>query len=492
MRFLIQLVFVCFLVCFTLSDAFAQTPETINYQAVARNSQTGLELANTPIFISIMIRSNGPNGTIVFQENHSGVSTDDFGLFAIQIGSGSPVIGSLGSINWATGTYWLDSEVDAGDGLQSAGTMQLVSVPYALHARTADNVDDDDADPINELVENLTVTDEGILLLEQNNGTNNFSVDLSTISDGDSDPTNELVNEFSFDQEDRDLFLAQNDGSNFTVNIGGVDDADADPTNELVNDFSFNSATRTLNLAQNDGSSFSANIGGVDDADADPTNEFVESLTFEVDTRILTLTQGEGPTQSVEIPNPDLLWEFNEGPNTVYNDQNKIGIGLDNPNARLTVQAQSSSENGLEIQTNEEDIIFEAGEDGIGLGGENNSNSDVHIEGSKSVSFRNFEGQLLPSELTIEPEDFLVIINFPSILGSSVEVIMPNPADFPGREIIIKRIGAAGSLTLGVLFEFGGANVNGSSPSGQNISPFSTADTRWYVSAGSLGWITLH
>lgn len=491
MKFLFHRTLLTLSMLFFGSGLSAQTPELINYQAVARNTQTGLELANTPIFISCKIRSNGPNGNIVFQENHAGVGTDDFGLFSIQIGSGSPVIGSLANINWSSGTYWLDTEVDAGDGLQSAGTMQLVSVPYALHARTADNVDDADADPENELVEDLSIS-SGTLTLTQNNGASNLSVDLSDFNSNDNDPTNEFVTDFTFNDETRDLTIEQGSGPAFTANIGGVDDADADPTNELVNAFDFNDATRTITLGQNDGSSFSVNIGGVDDADADPTNEFVDNLTFELDSRILTLTQGAGPTQSVEIPNPDLLWLFNEGPNTVYNDQNKIGIGLDNPNARLTVQAQSSSENGLEIQTNEGDVILEAGEAGVGIGGENNSNSDVHIQGSISISTRVVNGQVSTIDLNVLANDHVVIINFPLSNSGSVNVIMPNPADFPGREVIIKRIGQiAPSGGNVVFFDFGGANVNGIAPS-ENIGPFTNIAVKHYLSAGTLGWITLH
>ncbi len=38
-----------------------------------------------------------------------------------------------------------------GSGYQNLSASQLLSVPYALHAKTAENVDDADTDPTNEI-----------------------------------------------------------------------------------------------------------------------------------------------------------------------------------------------------------------------------------------------------------------------------------------------------------------------------------------------------
>jgi hypothetical protein len=49
---------------------------------------------------------------------------------------------SFGKINWANGPYFIKTEIDpnGGSSYSITGTTQLLSVPYALHARTADSI----------------------------------------------------------------------------------------------------------------------------------------------------------------------------------------------------------------------------------------------------------------------------------------------------------------------------------------------------------------
>lgn len=175
-----------------LTEAKAQSPPgLINYQAVARDVNTGTELADREIFLRALVRRGGPSGTIVYQESHTDVETDLFGLFNVQIGAGEVLTGSLIEVDWAADSYWLEIELDAGEGPESAGVMQLVAVPYAFHAETATNVDDADADPNNERItevsynaaeNSVTITEGGI----------DYTADLGPV-DLDIDPTNELI-----------------------------------------------------------------------------------------------------------------------------------------------------------------------------------------------------------------------------------------------------------------------------------------------------------
>ncbi|MCB9192825.1 MAG: hypothetical protein H6602_14280 [Flavobacteriales bacterium] len=118
----------------------AQTaPNLINYQGVARDASGNL-LADQNVGLRIQLRQSAPNGSVVFAETH-GLTTTGFGLFNTQIGSGTAQTGSLGSIDWSNGPYFIEVLMDAtgGTNYQSMGVSQMVSVPYALYAETAGN-----------------------------------------------------------------------------------------------------------------------------------------------------------------------------------------------------------------------------------------------------------------------------------------------------------------------------------------------------------------
>jgi hypothetical protein len=73
-------------------------------------------------------------------ETKSGILSNGLGLFNTQIGSGTPVSGSMAGINWSNGTYFLRVGIDTtnGSNYTTVGApQQLVSVPYALHAASA-------------------------------------------------------------------------------------------------------------------------------------------------------------------------------------------------------------------------------------------------------------------------------------------------------------------------------------------------------------------
>ena len=112
----------------------AQSPEKINYQAVARDI-SGNPLVNQSLNITYEIRQSTPTGTSTYTETHTGISTNQFGLFTAEIGSGTPSVGTFAGINWGAGLYYLYVEVN-GDPM---GTSQLLSVPYALYAKQSAN-----------------------------------------------------------------------------------------------------------------------------------------------------------------------------------------------------------------------------------------------------------------------------------------------------------------------------------------------------------------
>ena len=117
----------------------AQTPQKISYQAVIHNSNNQL-VTNQQTSLRISILHDSVSGTAVYVENHS-PTTNNNGLVSLEIGGGTVVSGSLSSINWSDGSYFIKTETDptGGTNYSISGTNQLLSVPYAMHANTADS-----------------------------------------------------------------------------------------------------------------------------------------------------------------------------------------------------------------------------------------------------------------------------------------------------------------------------------------------------------------
>ena len=111
---------------------FAQSPQSFKYQAVYRDN-TGNIIANRSIAVQIKILQSSATGTEVFTETHN-ISTNAFGLFNIEIGSINAT--DFATIDWANGPYFVNTIIEGTD----FGTSQLLSVPYALHAKTAETI----------------------------------------------------------------------------------------------------------------------------------------------------------------------------------------------------------------------------------------------------------------------------------------------------------------------------------------------------------------
>jgi hypothetical protein len=125
--------------CLAVTQLNAQAPEGINYQAVIRNA-SGTLVANSTVAIRIQLRQGSATGSIVYQERHSTTTTAQ-GLVNLVIGNGTVQSGSFGVINWGSGPYFVNLAVDFSNGTnyQDFGTQQLMSVPFALYAKTAGN-----------------------------------------------------------------------------------------------------------------------------------------------------------------------------------------------------------------------------------------------------------------------------------------------------------------------------------------------------------------
>lgn len=159
-------------------NSFGQGSDGFNYQAVVRDDGGNI-IANQNVSYRLTILEGSASGTEVYSEDHS-VSTDSRGLVNMVIGTGSGP-DDFSAIDWGSSSYFLEVELDetGGNSYTSLGTSEFNSVPYAFHAQTASDVDDADADPVNE-IQSLSISGNNLSISDGN------SVTLPS-SSGDSD-----------------------------------------------------------------------------------------------------------------------------------------------------------------------------------------------------------------------------------------------------------------------------------------------------------------
>jgi hypothetical protein len=171
-------IFSILLIAFAI-QLFSQTPQGFNYSAVARDA-SGKALANRNIAVQMSILKGSVSGTVQYSENHS-LTTDAYGLFNLVVGNGVAQSGNLATINWGADNYFLKTALDANGGTNflTMGTTQLLSVPYALHAKKSDN----GLERISTTGDTLFLTNGNFIVIgnNSNNGNNSGSLVMPTI-----------------------------------------------------------------------------------------------------------------------------------------------------------------------------------------------------------------------------------------------------------------------------------------------------------------------
>jgi len=116
---------------------FAQSPEKMSYQAIVRAQDNSL-VVNSRVSLRIIVHQGTATGTNVYLETHS-VTTNANGLVSLEIGTGTIGTGDFSKIAWDKGPYFIETQVDVkgGSNYNITGVTQLLSVPYALYAKTA-------------------------------------------------------------------------------------------------------------------------------------------------------------------------------------------------------------------------------------------------------------------------------------------------------------------------------------------------------------------
>lgn len=164
-------------------SSWAQSPEKLSYQAVIRNAEGAL-VKSQEVGIQISILAGSVYGASVYVEKQT-ATTNENGLLSIEIGSEEATVlnGDFSQIDWSSDKYLIKTETDPEGGVNYTitGTSQLLSVPYALYAKTAETVTGgvSEIDPLFTESEAANITADHIAVLDNTSGTNTGDQDLT-------------------------------------------------------------------------------------------------------------------------------------------------------------------------------------------------------------------------------------------------------------------------------------------------------------------------
>jgi len=243
--FLKLILFVSLFTVFSKESIAQLPPEAINYQAILRDGETSEVLSNQNVYLYAEYLQ-GPGGGVVYSEEFNAVETNRFGMINLRLGTGSTVSGQFSDIPWSSGSVWLRISVDRGTGMNILQETPFSTVPYAFYAGEAANSSDGDTEDDNEIIEEISLQDDGLLTIVESGQT--FTVDLSDlINDADADPENERVDSLFLDEETAMLTLYES---------GQASEVDLSPLlnnlnpSELIQDLELNG--NTLTITQNE------------------------------------------------------------------------------------------------------------------------------------------------------------------------------------------------------------------------------------------------
>lgn len=423
-----------------------QTPQIINYQAVARDGDTGGELANQQVDVLFKILNDGPGGAILYQETHD-VQTNAFGLVNLQIGAGDPMAGSMEDINWGNGQKWLVVEMDLGEGagFEEVSSSRFISVPYALHAEvagTAVDVDDADADPTNELIDTLLLIDNVLHTYEGGFPEGHLNtIDLSgLVADADADPTNELIDPDNTQLIDTLLFISE----------GGI--------------------THIINLAG------LANYGPwqVGDGTVFNTDAYIGIGTDEPEHKLQVVNNSTNIDDSVAV--------FAESQNPALTSYG-VAARVQGASENRAIYGDAPGNAGVRWAG-----YFDRGDVYVSnrlVVNELNPHSQVHINGSVAGTVR-YE-QSTNGNIELQESDYMVIVDVSNVQGG---VTLPPAVTCEGRIYYIKRTYDTPTNNTLEIAPSGGDTIDGTTfPI--LLSSTSARESRMLVSAGVNGWFVM-
>jgi hypothetical protein len=174
----------------------AQAPEKMSYQAVLRDASNTL-LSNQEVGMQISILQSTISGIAVYTETQT-ATTNTNGLVSIAIGAGTSS-SDFSAIDWSTGPYFIKTATDpsGGSSYTITGTSQIMSVPFAMYAKTsgsaetnATNIDNNKADIAANIIAISANTDKIGITSEQAAAISANTINVSWSNDGQGNITN--------------------------------------------------------------------------------------------------------------------------------------------------------------------------------------------------------------------------------------------------------------------------------------------------------------
>ncbi len=334
---------------FTLTTAalclltLAQTPQSFNYQAVVRGAD-GKILQDSDVSFRFSILEGSAAGAAMYVETQT-VTTNQYGLVNLTIGEGTLVSGDMNAVDWGMEANFLkvDMDVNGGSSFTDMSTQQLVAVPYAMHANTVTNSDNDTTNEYQTLSKSgatITLSDGGgDVVLNDDDATNehqDLSKSGSTISLSDGGSVN-----LDDDDASNELQTLSLSGIDLTLSDGGGTVSIADNDNNSSNELQTISKTGNNVTLSNGGGTIS-----VADNDNDDTNEF-QDLTLSGDSLGLT-------NSSDKVALNGLNHWTKKSDDELYYTQESVGIGTSNPNDgfELDIFSNTDKDGALKIYNN--------------------------------------------------------------------------------------------------------------------------------------------
>ena len=167
------------------ASLYAQAPEKMSYQAVIRNTSNNL-VTGKEVGMKISILQGSISGIAVYVETHTPTSNAN-GLVSLEIGTGTVVSGDFSAIDWAAGPFFIKTETAVESPLTTytiTGISQLLSVPYALYAKSAESLTGTitETDPAYTASQAANITATDITNLGNLSGINTGDQDLSGLA----------------------------------------------------------------------------------------------------------------------------------------------------------------------------------------------------------------------------------------------------------------------------------------------------------------------
>jgi hypothetical protein len=420
-----------FLLFLSSVKLFAQVPESFSYQAVVRDGNGDI-VAGQPVSVQISIISGSATGTVEFVENHylttNSLGLINVSIGSGSVVSGTMAAISWGLYPHF---MKVEIDISGGSMYTDMGTVQLLSVPYSLFAKNAGNVfsgdyndlintplipsdlsqlnndtgfitspNDADADPANE-IQNLSITGNDLSIsggntvaLPQNTYTAGSGIDISANSISNTAPDQTVVltgsgatsvtgtyPSFTISSTDENTTYSAGSGMalsgtafNCTQNLAQTL---ANGNNAGTYGINMNSQNITganiLGLRYNDAAYIDMSYGHILDGvgshgvsgqvlrvNGSSPNTYV---TWEYPNTLLTA--GNGLSYNGNILNT--VWSV-DGTHIYNNNTGNVGVGLNVPNARLTVKGNSASpatEPLFEVKSRSGHTIFVIYEDSV-------------------------------------------------------------------------------------------------------------------------------